>query len=134
MRPLYGLGFAVGGLATGLALWLPAYARRWIGAGDVTLAGACGAWLGMRGIVRASLAGAIVGVTLALAMMVWQQTPKRWAADTILLVSSIRRSRAASVRWRAESPAAIAPPAARQVMPYGVAIVIGVLAVAWWHM
>lgn len=123
---VFGLGFAVGGVLTGLVLWLPFHALRWIGAGDVKLAAACGAWLGMHGVLRASLATAIVGGALAFCMLLWQRGANHIAADMILLANTIRR-KPTSVRVR---PDASAVPTA-QLMPYGVALVIGALAVAW---
>ena len=123
---VYGLGFAVGGFVTGLLLWLPFHALRWIGAGDVKLAAACGAWLGFHGVLRAALVTAIVGGALALCMLVWQRRAQHIAADMILLASTIRRKPTA-LRIR---PDATSVPTA-QLLPYGVALAIGALAVGW---
>jgi prepilin peptidase CpaA len=126
LPPVYGLGFAVGGLVAGFLLWLPFHALRWIGAGDLKLAAACGAWLGFHGVVRASLVTAIVGGALALCALLWQRRADHIAADMILLVNTIRR-KPMGIRVR---PDVSAVPSA-QLMPYGVALVIGALAVAW---
>ena len=128
LPPLYGLGFAVGGLVTGLLLWLPFHALRWIGAGDVKLAAACGAWLGFHGVLRSAAVTAIAGGVLAVCMLLWQRRPNHIAADMILLVNTIRR-KPMSIRVR---PDAAAVPTA-QLMPYGVALVIGALAVGWFR-
>jgi prepilin peptidase CpaA len=52
--------------ALGLVLWLPFWLVRVLGAGDVKLAAATGAWLGMAGVVEASLLGAAAGGVLAI--------------------------------------------------------------------
>ena len=64
MAPLAALQHALGGSAVGLALWLPWWLVRVLGAGDVKLAAASGAWLGAAGMVEASLLAALVGECL----------------------------------------------------------------------
>jgi prepilin peptidase CpaA len=112
---------------TGFLVWLPFYVLGWIGAGDVKLAAACGAWLGMHGVLRASAVAAMVGGVLALAMLVYRRSPRLAAADVILLIHTIR-SKPSSVRIRADGPQTAQPV---HLMPYGVALVIGALAVGW---
>jgi prepilin peptidase CpaA len=51
MAPIAALEHALGGSAVGLALWLPFWMARVLGAGDVKLAAASGAWLGIAGVV-----------------------------------------------------------------------------------
>jgi prepilin peptidase CpaA len=126
MFPAYGFGFAVGGLFAGFLIWLPFHVLGWIGAGDVKLAAACGAWLGFHGIIRASVAGAVVGGALALAMLLYQRSLRHVATDLILLVNSIRHQ-PSSLRVSA-GPSSVPK---TNLMPYGVALVIGALAVAW---
>src|SRR5687767_15970758 len=58
MTPQAALVHALGGSAVGLALWLPFWLVRVLGAGDVKLVAASGAWLGVAGVVEASLLGA----------------------------------------------------------------------------
>jgi prepilin peptidase CpaA len=123
LSPLPGLRFAGGGLATGLAIWMPFYVIRWMGAGDVKLAAAVGAWLGAVGVAHASLVAAIVGGGIALAMMLWQRSLAHVATDMVLLVETIRR-RPTRVRVRPVT-------GDRQLMPYGLALVAGALAVGW---
>jgi prepilin peptidase CpaA len=68
--PLAALEHALGGGALGLALWLPFWLARMLGAGDVKLAAASGVWLGVAGTLEASLLGAAGGGVLA----VWALT------------------------------------------------------------
>jgi prepilin peptidase CpaA len=59
------LASSAGGWAIGLALWLPIYALGGMGAGDVKLIAAIGAWLGPLGAVTAALYSGIAGGVLA---------------------------------------------------------------------
>lgn len=65
-----GLGTALGGWAAGTALFLPFFLLGGMGAGDVKLLAALGAWLGPRDAmwlaVYASLAGGVMAVVVAL--------------------------------------------------------------------
>ena len=56
------------GWATGLAIFIPLYALGGMGAGDVKLLAAFGAWLGPMGAVWTGLYGAIAGGVMALAV------------------------------------------------------------------
>lgn len=68
---LSGLGTASGGWLLGAALFLPFFALGGMGAGDVKLLAALGAWLGPRETfwvaIYASMAGGVMAVALALA-------------------------------------------------------------------
>ena len=61
-----GLAFAAGGLAVGMGILLPLYLMRVLGAGDVKLAGAIGAFLGAAATLKALLIVFIVGGIAAL--------------------------------------------------------------------
>lgn len=67
--PFGGLGLAqaLAGAATGLALLLPMYLLRALGAGDVKLMAMCGAFLGPQGVLEAALLTFLTGGLLALA-------------------------------------------------------------------
>jgi len=54
------------GFVVGLALFFPLYALGGMGAGDVKLLGAIGAWLGPAGAVWTGLYGAVAGGIMAL--------------------------------------------------------------------
>jgi prepilin peptidase CpaA len=65
-----GLAGSIGGLLLGLALFLPIYLLRGMGAGDVKLLAALGAWLGPASVawvaIYAAIAGGIMAVAVAL--------------------------------------------------------------------
>ena len=68
---LGGLGWSAGGWVVGCALFLPFFALRGLGAGDVKLLAALGAWLGPITVfwvaVYAAIAGGVLAITVALA-------------------------------------------------------------------
>jgi prepilin peptidase CpaA len=65
----HGVALALSGWAVGVALFLPFFLLRGMGAGDVKLLGAVGAWLGPAEVPQAAvlsiLAGGIFGVVVA---------------------------------------------------------------------
>lgn len=65
-----GLGLSAGGWALGLLLFLPMFALRGMGAGDVKLLAAVGAWVGPSQVfwvaLLTSVAGGVLGVAVAL--------------------------------------------------------------------
>ena len=65
-----GLGLATLGLVVGLAVFFPLFALRAMGAGDVKLLAAFGAWIGPVAVLWVALYGAIAGGVFALALMV----------------------------------------------------------------
>ena len=95
------------GALCGLALWLPLYAVRAFGAGDVKLFAAAAAWIGPAAVpcatIYAALAGGFVGLAWFGARRLTQLAP------TLV-------------------PRALGGPSR---VPYGVAIAAGVLGVVW---
>ena len=67
-----GLLLAVSGWAAGFVLFAPLYAVRGIGAGDVKLLAAIGAWLGPVGALWTGLYGAVAGGILALVVALFR--------------------------------------------------------------
>ena len=61
-----GLGMSAAGWAVGIGLFLPMFLLRGMGAGDVKLLGAAGAWLGPMGALYAGLYSVLAGGVLAL--------------------------------------------------------------------
>ncbi len=66
---LPGLLAGLGGMVVGIVIWLPSWLFRLLGAGDVKMFGAVGAWLGMRGTLEGAILGAFAGGVLALIWM-----------------------------------------------------------------
>jgi prepilin peptidase CpaA len=64
-------GSALAGLAVGLFLFLPLYLLRGMGAGDVKLLAALGAWLGVVDVAWVAACAAIAGGLLAVLVSLW---------------------------------------------------------------
>jgi prepilin peptidase CpaA len=113
-----GLIHAGAGMATGLALWLPFYLFRMLGAGDVKLFAAAATFLGARSAVEGALYTALYGGVIAFAFMVidsgWSWTLLR-LGNAVQQPSLLRNSQ----------------PSHRQRMPYAFAIAAGVLSAVW---
>jgi prepilin peptidase CpaA len=121
MSPIAALEHALGGSAVGLAVWLPFWIARVLGAGDVKLAAAAGAWLGTGGVVEASLLGAVAGGVLAL-----------WALASHGGLAA-GATRFAGWMLASRVMGRVAPeltPTERRI-PYGLAIAAGAAAAAW---
>lgn len=117
-----GLVSALGGLATGLAVWLPLYVVRVLGAGDVKLMAAVGAFTGFSGVLGVSLATLVAGGVLALV----------WALRHGALGNVLRNLRTGVwLGWgqlaNGRLPQAVDMPVTAQRMPYAVAIAAGAL-------
>lgn len=121
MTPRTGLGHSLGGIAVGLAIWVPFWMVGVLGAGDVKLAAAAGAWLGVGGVVEASLMAAVAGGGLAL-----------WAlARDGGIGSAMTRFSAWMVASRSTGTLAPELTARERRVPYGLAIATGALVTAW---
>jgi len=66
-----GAGFGVAGWFVGALLFFPFFALGGMGAGDVKLLAAIGAWLGPAAIVWVALYASIAGAVMALAVGAW---------------------------------------------------------------
>jgi prepilin peptidase CpaA len=118
---LAGLARAMGGLTLGFAIWIAFFVIGAIGAGDVKLFAAAGAWLGPGATWRAALVAAALGGVLAVAMLM-RERRTRDAFERVMVSVSTR-----SVASLAPNPGV---PRSRQ-LPYGVALACGALIVAW---
>jgi len=118
--PVWGSLRALEGLLVGMGLWLPFYALGWLGAGDVKLVGAAGAWLGPIETIEASFIAALLGALLALLWML-RSRGLRNAVETLgvatTLPSVLTESSKISDRKRS--------------LPYSVPLVVGALCAAW---
>jgi len=117
---LYGVTRAGGGLVVGLLCWLPFYAFGWLGAGDVKLYAAAGAWLGPMRALDGALVGALSGAVLS---VIW-----------MMKAHGVRES-VRTLGMAAGSPQLLAPgsntTAKRSTMPYGIAIAAGAVCAGW---
>ena len=114
-----GFAAAVGGMATGLAVWLPFYILGMLGAGDVKLFAAAGAWLGPLGAVKAAALTAFAGGALALVLMLAHVGPGLTVLRLLMAVRDPMSLRTAA-----------SPRSSR--MPYALAIAAGVVGTLWF--
>jgi prepilin peptidase CpaA len=114
-----GLTQAGEGLATGLLVWLPFYAMRMVGAGDVKLFAAASTFLGPHAAIEAAFYTAVFGGVMALAFMV---SRSGWATTFIRVGHAMHQP---LLLRNTPSPE-------RRRMPYALAIAAGVLTVIWW--
>jgi len=112
-----GLASGLSGVAVGMAIWFPMYLLSLVGAGDVKLLAASGAWLGLAGTVTASIGTALAGGVLGLVWIVVRQG----AGPAMMAVAHA---------FRAPSLLQLRPMDRRERVPYAVAIAVGV-SIAW---
>jgi prepilin peptidase CpaA len=112
---------AFGGALVGSASLMPFYLLRGMGAGDVKLMGAAGAFLGPADAFVAAVLTLIVGAVLALAIVAWRLLEAKPNLDT-----------SSSTGGSAALPAAVKLSVVRkQRFPYAVAIAVSVVALLW---
>lgn len=119
---LHGLGHAFGGAAVGLAFWLPFWFLRWLGAGDVKLFAAAGAWLGVWHTVEAAALAAMAGGVLTVGWMVWR---RGWRA-------SLETFALATVTPRVLDRPPASPGDRERRLPYALALAVGLGFAAWF--
>ncbi len=119
--PLAAFEHAFAGVAVGLGIWLPFWMLRVLGAGDVKLIAASGAWLGAAAVVEASLLGAVAGGFLAFWALArhggWVTGARRFGVWMLA-------SRTAGTVLPELTPQ-------HRRIPYGLAIAAGVAVAAW---
>jgi prepilin peptidase CpaA len=74
---LSGLGWSAAGWLTALALFFPFFALRGLGAGDVKLLAALGAWFGASNALYLALYTAVAGGVMAIAVLVSRRYAKQ---------------------------------------------------------
>ena len=126
-----GLGWSLAGTAVGLATLLPAYAIGGMGAGDVKMMGAIGAWIYCANTFYAFCVSAIVGALLSIGMIIWaKQGQKHWNQFFSIINEIVT----------VKNPETLATIAAERkssmrLLPYGIPIAIGtVLYFSWMGM
>jgi prepilin peptidase CpaA len=121
------LAHAALGWGVGLALFLPLYALGGMGAGDVKLLGAIGAWLGPMGAVWTGLYGAIAGGVMALVV----------ASGRGYLRTAFRNVGSMLFSWILVGPGPVKgltlADSGSIRLPYAVPLAAGVLATLWMH-
>lgn len=122
-----GIGRASAGLAVGLLVYLPLFALRGMGGGDVKLMGALGALAGSSVIVWTALFAALAGGVMAVGL----------ATAKGGLTRAFRNVGALIVYWRAAGlrvhpGLSIDTPGAMR-LPYALPIAIGLVVALWWR-
>jgi prepilin peptidase CpaA len=116
---------SLGGLGLGFVFFLPFFVLGGLGAGDVKLAAALGAWLGPRDMFVVAVAGAIAGGVLAVVVALFAgylRTAFRnlWTLFTHWRVSGIRPLDSLTLQT-----------AAGPRLPYAVPLACGVIIAVW---
>jgi len=116
-----GLARAGIGLLAGFALWIPFYALRMLGAGDVKLFAAASCWLAPSQVFSAALLSALAGGMMSLVGLVLAHG---------LELTTFRIAHMARDPKLLVTPLAV--PTGRRTLPYGIAMAIGLAVVGWF--
>ena len=109
------------GMVIGFALWIPFYALRMIGAGDVKLFAAASCWLAPSQVLGAALAAALAGGVLSVIGLVLAHG---LGLATLRVAHGMRDPRILA------TPLAV--PQGRKTLPYGLAMTAGLVIAAWF--
>lgn len=125
-----GLGLlqSVGGWGLGLALLLPMYALRLMGAGDVKLLAMVGAFVGASQILVVGLVTLVAGGVLALVFAAWQGSLRRLVGNAYHMAMHTTFSALAGSIAAPVTP----PEAASGRLPYAVAIAVATVGCVLW--
>ncbi|MGF6272551.1 prepilin peptidase CpaA [Massilia sp. UYP11] len=125
-----GLGLlqSLGGWGLGLALLLPMYALRLMGAGDVKLLAMVGAFVGAGQTLTVGLVTLLAGGLLAAAFAAWKGSLRRLAGNAWQMVM---RAVFSALAGRTAAPPA-PPEAASGRLPYAVAIAAAAIGCVLW--
>jgi prepilin peptidase CpaA len=115
---------SLGGMAAGLAMLLPMYLLRVMGAGDVKLMAMVGAFVGFPSIVYAVLFTFIAGGIAALSFALQRRAFRRMTSNVMHIVQWMTFAAIAGQRITPE----MAGGASIGRLPYGVSIAIGTIA------
>jgi prepilin peptidase CpaA len=121
LSPVHGVTRALLGMLLGFVLWIPFYALRMLGAGDVKLFAAASCWLALSQVIGAALAAALAGGVLSVIGLVLAHG---LGLTTFRIAHGLRDPRLLA------TPLAV--PAGRKTLPYGLAMTVGLLIAAWF--
>nr|WP_315399695.1 A24 family peptidase [uncultured Duganella sp.] len=129
IAPQGGIGvlWSLAGLATGLALLVPMYAMRALGAGDVKLMAMVGAFVGPQATVVSVLLTLLAGGVLALVVAAWTGRLRAMLRNTYHMSVYAFMRRLGGEAIKIEAPAE-----ASGRLPYAVAIAAGTLPYLIW--
>lgn len=119
-----GAAQALTGVLVGLALFMPMYLSRAMGAGDVKLLAALGAFAGPAEIISLALCILVAGGVLALARMLWSGKSRAVLGNVRLVLGGL-----GGLSGRSFDPAT----QSAERMPYALAFAGGLLAWACWR-
>jgi prepilin peptidase CpaA len=123
-RAYDGLLAGLGGIAVGMLVFLPLYAIHVLGAGDVKLMGAAGAFLGTADTLRALLFVAIAGGIAAVAVALRRRALRRLLGN--LSQATVQMMAFAAVGGQRPGDAMAAHSVGK--LPYGISICVGTIA------
>jgi prepilin peptidase CpaA len=116
-----GLVHAAGGVVVGFAALAPLYLLGGMGAGDVKLMSAAGAYLGPSAALLAAASALVAGAVLAVGIGAWRVAQTRRMVQTY-------PSTGTSAAWQVAASIAIVR---KERFPYAIAIAVGVITVLW---
>ena len=117
------------GVGAGLALFMPLYLLRALGAGDVKLLAMVGAWLGAPLLVGATVLTLLAGGAMALFVMVLSRTSRQVLGSVRFMLTT------ALIGAQTGRLAALeAPVASSARLPYALAILVGTAAQLAWQL
>lgn len=119
---------ALKGLALGIAVLLPIYLLRAMGAGDVKLMGMVGAFLGPGDLIGAVITTFIVGGVMALVVALWSRHLANLLHNIkLMLFDGLLRINAGQLPIMTDLPVSVGK------LPYAVAITLGTLGYLVWQ-
>lgn len=121
--PLQALTQSAAGVALGFAIWIGFWLAGVMGAGDVKFFAAIGAWLGPAATWRAALAAAIIGGIIAVVTLLQARALSPALRRLVLALSAGSLGVLGHAQDGENSP--------KRHLPYGVALALGALLVAW---
>lgn len=125
-----GLGWlaSLQGVGVGIAVLLPIYWLRAMGAGDVKLMAMVGAFLGSSNVLGAVLATFIAGGVMALAVVLWSRQLSQMLQNVkLILLGSFVKMSAGQAPLMNDLPVSVGK------LPYAVAITVGTLSYLAWQ-